>query len=263
MKVIERDAKSIYTKTKLPGLNYTVNQYVGCGHRCVYCYARFINKWKDYGDWGSWIEVKKNAPVLARKNVNGKVSMSSVSDPYQPLEKELGLTRSVLENMNRDTDLSILTKSDLVTRDIDIFHQFRNIEVGLTINGFSEKVRKILEPGAPPHEARVSAIKLLKNAGIETYCFISPVIPLITGVKEVVLDTRGIVNYYLVEFINFSLAGVKFKKILRNQFPEAYRIIQNKKRMWNFIETIRSYLTRNRVPVSAFITHMAKRFPTS
>lgn len=260
MKIIEREAKSIYTKTKIPGLDYTINQYVGCGHRCVYCYAKFINKWKNYGEWGSWIEVKSNAPILARKNIKGSVSMSSVSDPYQPLEGELCLTRNVLESMDRDINLSILTKSNLITRDIDILQQFKNLEAGLTVNGFSDDVRKILEPGAPPHEARISALKFLKDEGISTYCFISPVIPLLTKVKKVVMDTKGLVNNYIVEFINFSLAGEKFKKILRKDFPETYRIVQDKKMMWNYIDTIRSYFNRNNVPVSDFITHMGKRY---
>jgi len=260
MKIIEKEAKSIYTKTKIPGLDYTINQYVGCGHRCVYCYAKFINKWKNYGEWGSWIEVKSNAPILVRKNVKGNVSMSSVSDPYQPLEKELCLTRDVLKNMDKDIDLSILTKSNLVTRDIDILGEFKNIEVGLTVNGFSDDVRKTLEPGAPPHKERVNALKMLRDAGISTYCFISPVIPMLTMLKKTVKDTRNLVDYYIIEFINFSLAGYEFKKILKNRFPETIRVIQNKKLMWNYIDTIKSYLTRNNVPVSDFITHMGKRY---
>lgn len=260
MEIIEREAKSIFTKTNIPGLDYTINQYVGCGHKCLYCYAKFINKWKDYGDWGRWIEVKSNAPALVRKNVKGTVSMSSVSDPYQPLEKELCLTRNVLINMDKDTELSILTKSNLVIRDIDVLKEFKKLEVGLTINGFSDEVRKILEPFAPHHEARVSALKILKDAGIKTYCFISPVIPMLTMVKKSVIDTRKFVDSYIIEFINFSLSGEKFKKILREDFPETLNIIQNKKLMWNYIDTISSYLRRNKIPVSEFITHMKKRY---
>jgi len=260
MKIIEREAKSIFTKTKIPGLDYTINQYVGCEHKCLYCYAKFINKWKNYGDWGSWIEVKSNAPELVRKKVKGTVSMSSVSDPYQPIEKELCLTRNVLINMDKDTELSILTKSDLVTRDIDVLKEFKNLEVGLTISGFSDGVRKILEPYAPHHEARVSALKMLKEAGIKTYCFISPVIPMLTMVKKSVMDTVDFVDSYIIEFINFSLSGDKFKKIIRNEFPETLKVIRNTKLMWNYIDTISSYLYRNNIPVSAFVTHMKKRY---
>ena len=259
MKIIEKYAKSLYTKTKIPSLDYTVNQYVGCEHGCVYCYAKFINRWKNYGEWGSWVEVKKNAPILAKKYVRGKVSMSTVSDPYQPIEEKLKLTRSVLENMDKDTDLSILTKSDLITRDIDIFRQFKNIEAGFTLNGFSEEMRKILEPGAPPHKNRISALKLLRDNHIRTYCFISPVLPLLTDVKKVISDTEGLVDYYIVEFINVSLAGMKFKNILEKLFPETYRIIRNKKNMLDFIETTKSYLIENNVPVSNLITHRDKR----
>jgi DNA repair photolyase len=260
MKIIEREAKSIFTKTKIPGLDYTINQYVGCGHGCVYCYAKFINKWKNYGKWGSWIEVKSNAPALVRKNIKGTVSMSSVSDPYQPIEKEFCLTRNILINMHKDIELSILTKSDLVIRDIDVLKGFKNVDVGLTINGFSDDVRRILEPGAPRHEARVSALKMLKDAGIKTYCFISPVIPILTMVKKSVIDTSEFVDSYIIEFINFSLSGDKFKKILRENFPETLKVIQNKKLMCDYIDTISSYISSNKIPISAFITHIKKQY---
>ena len=89
-KIIKTQVKEIFTKTKLPGCDWVINQYVGCGHNCSYCYARFISRWKGYGEWGSWIEVKVNAPELVKsKFVKGKVFMSSVSDAYQPIEKEI------------------------------------------------------------------------------------------------------------------------------------------------------------------------------
>ena len=142
-------AKRIFTPTKISGVKYVLNQYVGCEFACLYCYARFMCRWRNYGEWGSWVEIKENAPELARKLVKGKVVMSSVSDPYQPIEKELELTRKVLENMDKHTELSILTKSNLVVRDIDIFKEFKRIEVGLTLNGFEGEMKNLLEPYSP------------------------------------------------------------------------------------------------------------------
>lgn len=135
VRIIKTKAKEIFTKTKLPGADYVINQYVGCEHQCLYCYAKFIGKWKprDYGKWGKWVEAKINAPELAKKRIKGNVFMSSISDPYQPIEKELKLTRQILENLNKNADLSILTKSDLALRDINLFKKFKNISVGLTI----------------------------------------------------------------------------------------------------------------------------------
>jgi len=78
-------------------------------------------KWKPYGEWGSWVEIKENAPELARKHVKGSVVMSSISDPYQPLEGKLKLTRRVLRYMDKRNELSILTKSPLILRDVDIY----------------------------------------------------------------------------------------------------------------------------------------------
>jgi len=261
MKIIERKAKSIYTRTKLPGIKYTINQYVGCGHRCSYCYARYMSRWKEYGQWGTWIEVKTNAPELAREKVDGEISMSSVSDPYQPLEKEIMLSRRVLENMDKDnTNLSILTKSDLVLRDIDILKKFKNANVGLTVNCFPEKVRKILEPHAPSNERRIKALKKLNKEGINTFCFISPVIPKLTEVRKVLKKTGGIVNYYLIEVLNTRLGGENFKKILNNKFPESHEYLKDREKMEKFVELLKNYFEENKVPLAAFVGHWRENY---
>lgn len=142
-KIIKINAKSIFTKTKTPSAKYVINQYIGCEYACTYCYAKFMCRWKNHGKWGDWVEAKINAPELAKKIVNGKVIMSSVSDPYQPAEKELQLTRRILQSMDKRTELSILTKSDLITRDIDLLKQFKKIEVGLTINTFEGNTKDL------------------------------------------------------------------------------------------------------------------------
>jgi len=177
-KIIKTQAKEIFTKTKLPGCDWVINQYVGCGHNCSYCYARFMGRWKGYGEWGSWVEAKVNAPALVKNRyVPGKVFISSVSDAYQPVEKELKLTRKVLENMDKNIALSILTKSDLVLRDIDVLKQFKKVEVGFTINSFTDNEKALFEPDSPTNEERIEAMKILKKNGIKTYAFISPIIP--------------------------------------------------------------------------------------
>jgi len=261
MKIIERETKSIYTRTKLPGIEYTINQYVGCGHRCAYCYARYMSKWKEYGKWGTWIEVKTNAPELVREKVNGEVSMSSVSDPYQPLEKKIQLTRKVLENMDKDnTKLSILTKSDLILRDIDILKKFKNLNVGLTVNCFPEKARKTLEPHAASNERRIKALKKLNKEGINTFCFISPVIPKLTEVRKVLRKTKGIVNYYLIEVLNTRLGGENFREILKEKFPESYEYLKDRKKMEKFVELLKNYFEENKTPLAAFVSHFGENY---
>lgn len=236
-KVVKTRAKEIYTKTKLPGSDFVINQYVGCGHKCSYCYARFISRWKGYGDWGSWVEAKVNAPELVKnKYVPGWVFMSSVSDAYQPIEKELRLTRKVLENMDKNIKLSILTKSDLVLRDIDIFKQFKEIEIGLTINSFKDKEKELFEPNSPGFDQRLKVLKTLKENRIKTFAFISPIIPGLMDLDKVISETKDYVDYFWFEVINMRGAGKEFSEVLRINYPENYRIVKDKELYKNFVQ---------------------------
>ena len=166
MKIVKAKAKRAFTPTKIPGADYVINQYIGCEHACLYCYAKFVCRWYNYGKWGKWIVIKENLPELVKKekNVKGKVYMSSISDPYQPIEKKVKLTRKILKNMNKKIKLDILTKSDLVLRDIDVFKEFEDIEVGLTINDF-DKLKEI-EPFSPSNKKRINALKKLHENAI-------------------------------------------------------------------------------------------------
>ena len=161
VKTIKIKAKRAFVKTKLPDVDYVINQYVGCQYACKYCYAKFMQKfYKISLPWGKWVIVKENIPELVkREKVNGKVLMSSVSDPYQPIERELNLTREILKNMDKSVKLSILTKSDLLLRDIDLLKEFKEIEVGLTINSFGLKIKREIEPYSPSVERRIKALK--------------------------------------------------------------------------------------------------------
>ncbi|MCD6591059.1 MAG: radical SAM protein, partial [Candidatus Aenigmarchaeota archaeon] len=162
MKIVKIKARRAFTPTKIPGADYVINQYVGCQHACRYCYAKFMCKWYSYGKWGSWIVVKENLPELVKsESVKREVYMSSVSDPYQPIEKKIKLTRRILENMDKDIKLGILTKSDLVLRDVDVFKEFKDIKVGLTINDFDGKLKKEIEPFSPNNGKRIEALRFL------------------------------------------------------------------------------------------------------
>ena len=91
--------------------------------------------------------MRENIPdIVKSKYVAGKVYMSSISDPYQPIEENFELTKKTLENMNKGIKISILTKSDLVLRDMELFRRFKDIDVGLTVNGFEESVKNDFEP---------------------------------------------------------------------------------------------------------------------
>ncbi|MDO8507495.1 MAG: radical SAM protein [bacterium] len=255
-KIIKTQAKEIFTKTKLPGADWVINQYVGCGHNCSYCYARFIGRWKGYGEWGSWIEAKINAPELVKgKLVKGRVFMSSVSDAYQPIEKELGLTRKVLENMDKNTDLSILTKSDLVLRDIDILKQFKSVDVGFTINSFSGKEKEIFEPDSPTSEERIKAMKMLKESGIKTYAFVSPTIPGLIDLNKVIDQTKDYADYYWFEVLNLRGAGKEFSDILEKEYPESYKIMGDRDLFTEFLSDLKSVIQKYGVKTKGIEIH--------
>jgi len=122
--------------------------------------------------------------------------MSSMSDPYQFLEKDLKLTRQVLENLDKNTHLSILTKSDLILRDLDLLKQFKNLEVGFTINNFEGKTKTLMEPFAPDYQARLEALKQIHKEGIKTYVFVSPIIPGLIDLKKVIDLTKKYADHY-------------------------------------------------------------------
>lgn len=258
VKLIKVKAKEIFTRTKLPGTKWAINQYVGCQHACLYCYAKFISRWRpgNYGRWGSWVEAKMNAPELVKgRYIDGWVYMSSISDPYQPVEKELKLTGSILENLDKRTKLAIQTKSDLVLRDIDLLKEFKTIQVGLTINSLSGKAKKIFEPFSPSNEARVKALKTLKENGIETYTFVSPIIPGLINLKDVIRKTKAFTDSYWFEFINIRGAGKEFMNVLKKKFPKSYDILIDKKDFSEFIKECRKIISSENIKIQGIVIH--------
>lgn len=255
-KIIKTKAKEIFTKTKLPGADWVINQYVGCGHNCSYCYARFMSRWKGYGEWGSWIEAKMNAPELVKDRLlEGKVFMSSVSDAYQPAEKELKLTRKVLENMDKNIDLSILTKSDLVLRDIDLLKKFNKVDVGLTINSFTGKEKEFFEPDSPTNQERIAAMKIVKENGIKTYTFVSPIIPKLVDIKKVINQTKDYTDYYWFEVLNLRGAGKEFAELLEKEYPKSYEIVRNKELFTQYLTELKNTIQKSGVNVKGIEIH--------
>jgi len=183
-KITEIQAKTILTKTNLPGCDYVINPYNGCQFGCIYCYAAQIARWKHPNEkWGSYLDVKLNAPELLKKeikNISGTIFFSSVTDPYVGLEAKYQLTRKCLEVLvqaNYPDKISLQTKSPLITRDIDLLKQLKDVSVGFTVTTLDDKVSRFLEVEAPPVSARIEAIKKLTTEGIPTYAFIGPVLP--------------------------------------------------------------------------------------
>ncbi len=133
--------------------------------------------------WGTFVDAKVNAPEVLRRQLRrasrGSVLVGTVTDPYQPLERRYRLTRRCLEALaERQLPVNVLTRSPLCVRDVDVFLRFQDISVGLSIPTDREDVRKRFEPHAPPIPARVEALRALHRAGVATYVFAGPLLPM-------------------------------------------------------------------------------------
>ncbi len=256
MNLMRTEAKEIYTETSLPGADWVINQYVGCGHVCQYCYARFMSRWKRHGAWGSWVEAKMNAPELVKgKFVEGIVFMSSVSDAYQPIEEELRLTRRILENMEKRIRLSILTKSDLVLRDIDVLKEFNDVEVGFTVNSFTGVEKELFEPGSVTTEKRITAMRKLKENGLKTYAFVGPIVPGLIDISDIIGKTKKHADHYWFEVMNLRGAGKEFLELLKEKYPESYRILNDETALSEYIKGIESIIKDDGIKASNVIRH--------
>lgn len=223
MKVREIFSKSILSKTSIPGFDYCINPYVGCGHGCLYCYASFIKRFTGHKEpWGSFVDVKINAPNILLKQIRkakvGVVSLSTVTDPYQPLEKHYMLTRKCLEILiDNNFSINILTRSPLCIRDIDLFKKNKDIEIGISITTDNDSIRKIFEPHSPPIQSRIEALRFLKKENIKTYAFVGPILPL--DPEKLVEILKGVVDEVLIDRMNYIQ---RVKRIYRSRGLDTY-----------------------------------------
>ncbi len=197
-------AKTALSLSKLPGLDYALNPYRGCQHACIYCYAPSVIHW-DKGKWGKLVEAKVNLPRILSKELRvkkkGVVGIGTVTDPYQPAEKKYEITRRCLELLLlKDFPVCIQTKSSLVLRDIDLLKKFSDLEVGITMTSYDDKLREEFEPGASRTDERLHALSELSDNGIDTWVFMGPVMPYLTDV-EALIGALSIVKpgYVLVD----------------------------------------------------------------
>ena len=189
--VIMTKATVALSPSRLPGLDLALNPYSGCAHQCTYCYAPYIMR-RPTADWGRSISAKMNLPVLLDKELprkKGVIGLGTVTDPYQPAEGSLMLTRRCLEMMvKHHARTSVLTKSSLVARDADLLSRLDGSEVGITVTSIRDERAAIFEPCASPPSRRLEAMKALHAAGISVYAFLGPVIPTVAdrGLEDLV-----------------------------------------------------------------------------
>jgi DNA repair photolyase len=242
MKIEYRDAKSLITKSNIPGVDYVINPYIGCQHECIYCYAEFMIRFTNHkGDkWGNFLDVKKFEfnKIKPQKYNSKSILLSSVTDPYLPLELKYQNTRKILERLVSTTAyVSILTKSKFVTRDIDLFKQFKNLEVGISISTLDDSFAKVIERGASRPSERLQALKEVYDNGIKTYTFISPFFPGITNYRAIIEKTLDFTDSYMFENLNFRPHNVpRILKIIRDYYPKLlpiYEIFREDSSQWD------------------------------
>jgi len=244
--VKEIKVKSVLSKSQIYDVDYSINPYIGCEHACIYCFARhFCRKFDVRDNWGKLVYVKINAPRILKREVKkacrGVVLMSSITDPYQPIERRYEISRRLLEILAK-TKLSviIMTKSNLVTRDIDIIKELSNVEVGVTITTSDENISRLIEPQAPTTSHRIEAISKLTDHEIKTFVFMGPFIPIVSeigvdsliselksiGVSRVVIDTLNIKRTNLVELLKV------LEKVLSMREIETLNSLLSDKRLY-------------------------------
>lgn len=212
--------------------DYVINPYIGCQHGCKYCYAVFIKRFQGIQEeWGNFVYAKVNCPGLLKKelarNKPGHIWMSSVTDPYLPLEGKLKLTRKILETIasssyKKKFSIELLTKSSLVTRDFDLLKKL-DAELGCSLNTLDANVARTLEPLASPPELRIETLKEAQKQGIKVYGFISPVLPGITNPEELFKELQ-FCDFVWIELLNTKKAVLdRLMPVIREHFPNKLR----------------------------------------
>ena len=205
--------------------DFTLNPYSGCSFGCTYCYAAFFSRdIEKQNSWGYWVTVKENAIALLNKRKPGyldgkRIYMSSVTDPYQPIEREVEVTRQLLKIMaeNHKPKLVVQTRSPTVVRDVDLYQRIEEnggrVQINMTVTTDDESIRRTFEPFCPSNPVRLKAIKEVQAADIETCITMTPVLLVNDSHQftESLIDT-GVRNFIAQPF-HFSrgrfLAGTR------------------------------------------------------
>jgi DNA repair photolyase len=234
MVVKEIECKSILNKSGIPGIDYGVNPYVGCAHKCQYCYAVFMKRFTKHTEpWGDFVDVKVNAPEILERQLKkltqkSHVSFGTVCDAYQPLEVKYRITRKCLEKLKiYYHEVSILTKSDLVLRDLDLLKKIKNIKVGFTITSLESKIKTIFEPRSSPPQKRLKVLKTLSENKIPTWVFVAPTLPYFSDSEKMLRQIfessqNAGAQYILFDTLNpYPKVWNNITKLIKKHFPKA------------------------------------------
>jgi DNA repair photolyase len=233
------ETKSVITRNNSPdvGFETSLNPYRGCEHGCIYCYARPTHEYLGFSaglDFESKIMVKTSAPELLRAELESPrwqpqtLVLSGVTDPYQPVERKLGITRGCLEVLARFRNpVAIITKNRLVTRDVDLLRDLvahNGAAVNISVTSLDSNLQRVLEPRTSSPQARLDAISQLRSAGIPTGVMVAPIIPGLTDhevpkIMDACAKAGAQFAGYTIVRLPWAVAPL-FEHWLEEHFPE-------------------------------------------
>ncbi|MBU0534714.1 radical SAM protein [Patescibacteria group bacterium] len=230
MKIREIQCKSAIGKCGFPGGGWSINPYVGCEHACEYCYARFMKRFTNHEEpWGEFVDVRVNIPEVLKKELKSDkykgetIYIGTVTDPYQQAEKKYKLTRKILEELvDYPTSVSILTKSDLILRDLDLIKKFKKIDVNFTFNTLDEQWRKRVEPNSSTSKERLNAMKKLSDEGVSVYAMVGPYWPFFTDPEKIFKELKkaGVRHAFSESFNTTGSNFVGVEKVLKKYYSD-------------------------------------------
>jgi DNA repair photolyase len=243
--VHDEPARTIITRNDSPDISFdrSINPYRGCEHGCIYCYARPTHCFLGHSaglDFETKLYAKPNAAALLEKELAHPsykpevIAIGTNTDPYQPIERERRIMRSILEVLERTAHpVGIVTKSALVLRDIDILSRMaaRGLaHVALSVTTLDRRIARVMEPRAATPARRIEAIRLLSEAGIPTTAMVAPIIPAITDseietILEAVREAGAVSAGYVLLRLPLEIKTL-FREWLASEFPDrAERVI--------------------------------------
>ncbi len=237
--VFKDTTKSIISTNDSPdvGMEATVNPYRGCEHGCIYCYARPTHEYFGLSaglDFETKLFAKTDAPLLLEQKLSSKgwvpkvVTFSGVTDPYQPLEKTMEITRQcfrVLADFRNPA--AIITKNHMVMRDIDIFTEmagWTGISVNLSITTLESSLSRAMEPRASQPHLRLRAVEAMAKAGVRVGIMIGPVLPGLTeheipAILKSAADAGAQAAYYTMLRLPYGVKDL-FQRWLQDHYPD-------------------------------------------
>lgn len=241
------------------GEAWSVNPYSGCAHACSYCYVPDTVK-AERVRWGRYVVVKRDLPTQLARAIQkrGKLTVyfSTATDPYQPAEREHRITRKCLEVLaRRDWPVEVLTRSPLVLRDLDLLCQFSQVRVGMSVPTLDDRLRRVLEPSAPPIEVRLRTLKKLSDTGLKVFANYTPAAPPTTH------DADAIAHAFLdagVHWVNskglqrpHTILAPLWERLRGTEWEEVTRFFSNHSRQEAWQQELSAAFRKIGLPLSA------------